>query len=69
MTQEADIPPTPLLLTLTQTCKVLNLGKTKIYELMATEGLPCIRFGKKALRFSYVALQEWIVQRSRQDVA
>lgn len=60
--------PQPLLLNMAQASKVLCLGKSKIYELMQTEGLPHTKIGK-SLRFSYVALQQWVEQRLRQGVA
>lgn len=63
-----DIKPQPLLLNMAQVSQVLHLGKSKIYELMATEGLPYIKFGKSR-RFPYIALQQWIEQRLRRDVA
>lgn len=56
--------PQPLLLNITQVAKSLGLGRTKVYELIATEGLPVIRFGR-AVRVSYVALQEWLEQREQ----
>jgi excisionase family DNA binding protein len=56
--------PQPLLLNITQVAKSLGLGRTKVYELIATEGLPVIRFGR-AVRVSYVALQEWLAQREQ----
>ena len=54
----------PLLLTITQVAKALSLGRTKVYELIATEGLPVIRFGR-AVRVSPAALQQWLAQRER----
>jgi excisionase family DNA binding protein len=52
----------PLLLTVPQACKALGLGKTKVYELIATEGLPVVRFGK-AVRISPTSLQQWLERR------
>ena len=63
-----DMKPQPLLLNMVQASQVLCLGKTKIYELIATEGLPVVHIGK-AVRFSYVALQQWVDRRGQQDVA
>jgi excisionase family DNA binding protein len=54
----------PLLLTITQVAKALCLGRTKVYELIATEGLPVIRFGR-AVRVSPAALQQWLSQREQ----
>lgn len=63
-----EITPQPLLLNIKQVTQVLGLGKTKIYELIEREGLPVERFGK-AVRFSYSALQEWIVDRRSRNAA
>lgn len=52
----------PLLLTIPQVMTVLRLGRTKIYHLIDKEGLPILRFGR-AVRVSYVSLQEWLKQR------
>ena len=60
--------PQPLLLNMAQACKVLCLGRSKIYELIASEGLPVVHIGK-AVRFPYKALQQWIDQRMPQNVA
>jgi len=53
----------PLLLTVAQTAKVLNLGRTKIYELMKRGELPAVHVGK-AVRFPYTALQQWVEQQA-----
>ncbi len=67
MSKEAQIPQ-PLLLNMAQASQVLCLGKSKIYELMETEGLPHTKFGK-SLRFPYAALQQWVEQRLQQGAA
>ncbi len=73
MNRETPKPPQvkltllPLLLDIEQAMEVLSLGKTKIYELIETDGLPVLHIGK-AVRFSYKALEQWIEQRM-QDVA
>ena len=66
--QKVQDTPQPLLLNMRQTSLVLNLGKSKIYELMENEGLPHTKLGK-SLRFPYHALQQWIEQRMQNDVA
>ena len=55
----------PLLLTIPQVMKTLRLGRTMIYQLIDKEGLPVLHFGR-AVRVSYVSLQEWIKQREVQ---
>ncbi len=53
----------PLLLNIPQVAKMLSLSRTKVYELIDTEGLPVVRFGR-AVRVSLTALQQWLDQRS-----
>jgi len=52
----------PLLLTISQVAKSMNLGRTKVYELIATEGLPIVRFGG-AVCVSPTSLQLWLERR------
>ena len=52
----------PLLLTISQVAKSMNLGRTKVYEVIATEGLPIVRFGR-AVRVSPTSLQQWLQRR------
>jgi excisionase family DNA binding protein len=58
----------PLLLSVPEVAKILGLGRTKVYELIATEGLPVIRFGR-AVRISVASLQQWIERREKQNAA
>ena len=53
----------PLLLNIPQVARVLSLSRTKVYELIETEGLPVVRFGR-AVRVSLAALQQWLDKRS-----
>ena len=53
----------PLLLNVPQVAQLLGLSRTKVYELIATEGLPVLKFGR-AVRVSLTALQQWLDQRS-----
>ena len=52
----------PLLLSIPEVAKILGLGRTKVYELIAREGLPVVRFGK-AVRVSPTSLQQWLERR------
>lgn len=58
--------PRRLLLRIPEVMSMLGLGRTKIYELIATGELPVIRVGK-AVRISIVALEKWIEERQRED--
>jgi excisionase family DNA binding protein len=58
----------PLLLTVSQAAKMLSLGRTKVYELIATEGLPVVHFGR-AKRVSVASLQRWIESREQKEMS
>jgi len=64
-TQQQEVSSKPLLLNITQAAQMLGLGRTKMYELIANEGLPTVRFGR-AIRVPYSSLQGWIKQREEQ---
>lgn len=68
MQETQETKPQPLLLNMAQASLVLCLGKSKIYELMESEGLPYTKIGK-SLRFSYHALQQWVERRIQGDAA
>lgn len=57
----------PLLLSVPEVANSLRLGRTKVYELIANEGLPVVRFGR-AVRVSVTSLQQWIEHREKLDV-
>ena len=59
--------PQPLLLTAPQVAKLLNLGRTKVYELIGTKQLPVVRFGR-AVRVSSASLQRWVERQEQQDL-
>ena len=63
-----NVASSPLLLTIPDVARRLGLGRTKVYELIAREGLPVVRFGR-AVRVSVTSLQQWIEQREKQNVA
>ena len=58
-----DFPLTPLLLTIAQVAATLNLGRTKVYELIDKENLPIHKFGR-ATRISPTELQHWLQERN-----
>jgi excisionase family DNA binding protein len=55
-----------LLLRIPEVMTTLGLGRTKVYELIATGELPVVRIGR-AVRISRTALEKWIEERQRQD--
>ena len=65
MLEQQDEPVLlPQLWTISQVSKALNLGRTKIYELIWKEHLPVQRFGR-AVRVSPVELQRWLEEREQ----
>lgn len=64
--QQDDRKVSPWLLTVPEVAIVLGLGRTKVYELIACDGLPIIKFGT-ATRVSASSLQTWVEQREKQS--
>jgi excisionase family DNA binding protein len=54
------------LLRVQDVAKILNLGCSKVWQLIYYEGLPVVRFGR-AVRVSPSSLQEWLDQREKQS--
>ena len=52
-------PVPPLLLTVAETAILLRLGRTKVYELIATHQLPALHLGR-AVRIPLEALHVWV---------
>lgn len=62
MNKETVLQAQPLLLNVSQVAKTLGLSRTMIYTLIATQGLPTVRFGR-AVRVSPTSLQRWLETR------
>ena len=62
--QKKEVMLQPLLLSIPEAAKSLRLSRTKVYELIAVEGLPVMRFGR-AVRVSAKALELWVEQREQ----
>jgi excisionase family DNA binding protein len=61
--QSNPVPPEHLqLLIIPQVARLLNIGRTKVYGLIKTEGLPTVKLGSTT-RVSATSLQRWIAQR------
>jgi excisionase family DNA binding protein len=67
MENQNEAPTPRLLLRVPEVAKVLGLGRTKVYELIATGELPVIRLGR-AVRVSVAALQKWVEEREKQSL-
>ena len=55
-----------LLLRIPEVMSTLGLGRTKVYELIATGELPVVRVGR-AVRVSRTSLEKWVETRQQQD--
>jgi len=60
--------PQRLLLRIPEVAETLGIGRTKIYELIATGELPTIRVGR-AIRISVSTLQKWVEEREQQGLS
>jgi len=57
------MPEEPLLLRAEEAARLLSLGRSKVFEMMAAGELPgVVRFGR-AVRISRAALEAWIKER------
>ena len=54
----------PQLLSIPEVARILNVGRTKVYGLIKTDGLPVVRLGS-ATRVSVTSLQRWLEQREQ----
>lgn len=52
----------PMYLSIAEVATMLNLGRTKIYDLIKREGLPVIQFGD-VKRVPVAKLHRWLEQR------
>ena len=60
--------PPRLLLRIPEAAETLGIGRTKIYELIATGELPTIHVGR-AVRISVSSLQKWVEEREQQGAS
>ena len=60
--------PQRLLLRIPEVAETLGIGRTKIYEMIATGELPTVRFGR-AVRVSVTTLQKWVEEREQQGAS
>jgi excisionase family DNA binding protein len=58
--------PQRLLLRIPEVAETLGIGRSKIYELIATGELPTIHVGR-AVRISVSTLQKWVEAREQQE--
>ncbi len=66
MERPQDGAPQRLLLRIPEVAETLGIGRSKIYELIATGELPTIHVGR-AVRISVSTLQKWVEEREQQE--
>jgi excisionase family DNA binding protein len=54
-----------ILMSIPEVAKSLRLSRTKVYELIAVEGLPVVRFGR-SVRVCRSSLEQWVRQREQE---
>lgn len=54
--------PSAPLLTSDEAARLLRVPRSTLYELVRSRGLPHVRIGDRALRFTRADLEEWIAQ-------
>jgi excisionase family DNA binding protein len=61
-TGSARLGPSEQLLTAHEAARLLHVPRSTLYELVRSRGLPHVRIGDRALRFTRTDLEEWIAQ-------
>lgn len=56
----------PLLLTISQVAALLNIGRSSVYDLIRTKGLPTVSLGGRNTRVRKTSLEVWIQQQEHQ---
>ena len=57
-----QLRPSEPLLTADEAARLLHVPRSTLYELVRSRGLPHIRIGDRALRFTRSDLDEWIAE-------
>jgi excisionase family DNA binding protein len=65
MEKKQEVIGLPLLLKVDAAAKLLSLGRTKMYELIAAGDVPVIRLGR-SVRVPTASLKQWVEDRSKQ---
>ena len=63
-----EVTELPLLLKVEASAKLLSLGRTKMYELIAAGDVPVIRLGR-SVRVPTASLRQWVEDRSKQGLS
>ena len=55
----------PILMSIPEVARTLRLSRAKVYQLIAVEGLPVVRFGR-AVRVCRSSLEQWVWEREQE---
>jgi excisionase family DNA binding protein len=55
----------PILMSIPEVARTLRLSRAKVYQLIAVEGLPVVRFGR-AVRVCRSTLEQWVREREQE---
>jgi excisionase family DNA binding protein len=55
----------PILMSIPEVARTLRLSRAKVYQLIAVEGLPVVRFGR-AVRVCRSSLEQWVRVREQE---
>lgn len=58
-----DVVVQPLLLRIPEAAAALGVCRATVYRLIDTQGLPVVRLGRRAVRVSAAALEQWVAER------
>ena len=61
-TDSPRLGPSAPLLTSDEAARLLRVPRSTLYELVRSRGLPHVRIGDRALRFTRADLEQWIAQ-------
>jgi excisionase family DNA binding protein len=67
MESPKEVAPQRLLLRMPEVAEALGIGRTKIYEIIATGELPTVRVGR-SVRISVTTLQKWVEEREQHNM-
>ena len=67
MTQKRPLDSKPEILTPKEIAEILRVSRRKISQLVAEGQIPCVRIGKRGIRFKREAMMKWFRERHTTD--
>jgi excisionase family DNA binding protein len=65
MTHRDQFVVQSMLMSIPEVARTLRLSRAKVYQLIAVEGLPVVRFGR-AVRVCRSSLEQWVREREQE---